>query len=53
MTPLYKQMLKELGLDAVYGIDFETYWASDYTLFWLATTDYIYDPRFEVQLVAV
>lgn len=53
MTPLYKQMLKELGLDAVYGIDFETYWASDYTLSRLATTDYIYDPRFETQLVAV
>lgn len=53
MTPLYKQMLKELGLDAVYGIDFETYWASDYTLSRLATTDYIYDERFETQLVAV
>lgn len=45
--------MRALGLDAIYGIDFETYWASDYTLTRLATTDYIYDPRFETQLVAV
>lgn len=53
MTPAYKAMLKELKLQAVYGVDFETYWAADYTLSKLATTDYVYDPRFESQLVAV
>ncbi|HRP74528.1 MAG TPA: DNA polymerase [Rhodocyclaceae bacterium] len=53
MTPAYKAALKELKLDAGYGIDFETYWAADYTLSKLATTDYVYDARFETQLVAV
>lgn len=48
-----KTVMKAMQIDAVYGIDFETYWADDYTLKKQATTDYIYDPRFEAQLIAV
>jgi hypothetical protein len=48
-----KQCMRELKLDAVYGLDWETFWSQDYTLSKLATTDYIYDQRFETQLVAV
>lgn len=53
MTPTYKKLLKALKLDAVYGLDAETYWASDYTLRTLATTEYVCDPRFEGQIVSV
>lgn len=48
-----KKLLRELGIDAVYGVDFETFWSQDYTLKKLATTDYVYDERFEMQLAAV
>ncbi len=48
-----KQLMKELKLDAVYGLDAETYWANDYTLKKMATTEYVTDPRFELQMVAV
>jgi hypothetical protein len=48
-----KDILKALGLDEFYAIDTETFWANDYTLSRMATTEYITDPRFELQLVAV
>ena len=48
-----KAALKQLGLTAVYGIDLETYYDNDYSLRKMATTEYICDPRFESQLVAV
>ena len=53
MTPTYKKLLRELKLDAVFGLDAETYWASDYTLRTLATTEYVCDPRFEGQIVSI
>lgn len=50
-----KKLLRQLRLENVYGLDAETYWASDYTLSdkKIGTTDYIIDPRFELQLVSV
>ena len=53
MTPTYKKLLKELKLDAVYGIDIETFWGTKYTLRTTATTEYICDPRFEGQIASV
>lgn len=48
-----KELKKALGVDAIYGIDAETYWADSYTLSSLATTEYVTDPRFELQMMAV
>lgn len=48
-----KQLLKAVGCDQIVGIDFETFWSEDYTLKKLATTEYVYDERFEMQLAAV
>jgi hypothetical protein len=50
-----KQLKKELKLDSIYGLDAETYWAKDYSLSdkKRGTTDYVIDPRFELQLMAV
>ena len=53
MTPTYKKLLKELKLDARYGIDIETFWGTKYTLRMMATTEYICDPRFEGQIASV
>jgi hypothetical protein len=43
----------ERPIDAVITIDFETYYADDYTLSNMTTEGYIRDPRFEVILVGV
>lgn len=48
-----KELCNALKVDAVHGIDFETYYDGDYSLKKMSTTDYIYDPRFEMQLVAI
>lgn len=48
-----KELCSVLGVDAVHGIDFETYYDNDYSLKKMSTTDYIYDPRFEMQLIAI
>src|SRR5690242_5582275 len=53
MNPLLKGLLKSLSLDAIAGVDYETYYDDDYSLKKIPTTEYIYDPRFETQLVAV
>lgn len=47
------ELLKAIRCTQIVGLDFETFWADDYTLSKLATTDYIYDGRFEMQLGAV
>lgn len=46
---------RAFGIDAIYGCDWETYWASDYTLSdkKRGTTEYVTDTRFEAQLIAV
>jgi DNA polymerase bacteriophage-type len=48
-----KDIMKRLGLDNVFCIDVETYYDDDYSLRKMATTEYICDPRFELQTVAV
>ncbi len=50
-----KPLLSHFNLDAIYGVDAETYWASDYSLSdkKRGTTDYIIDDRFELQLMSV
>lgn len=50
-----KQTLKLFDIDAIYGVDFETFYCSKtgYSLKKMATTEYIFDERFEAQLVAV
>lgn len=51
----FKALYKAFGIDAIYGLDDETFWSSDYTLSdkKRGTTDYIIDDRFELQLVSV
>lgn len=48
-----KPLLRDLNLEAVVGVDFETYYADDYTLRKMATTDYVMDPRFKVHMASV
>jgi hypothetical protein len=48
-----KQLLKQFGLTAIYGLDFESVWGDDFTLKKLATTEYICDERFGVHCVSV
>lgn len=48
-----KELLKAFDLDAIVGLDWETYYDDDYSLRKMAQTEYITDPRFESQLVAV
>jgi hypothetical protein len=43
----------ERPIDAIITIDFETYYADDYTLSSMTTEQYVRDPRFEVILVGV
>lgn len=49
------ELKKAFGIDAIYGLDAETYWAADYTLAdkTRGTTEYVTDPRFELQLMSV
>lgn len=51
LKPLYRAF----NIDSIYGLDAETYWADDYTLSdkKRGTTDYVIDPRFELQLMSV
>jgi hypothetical protein len=56
MTPYTTQEILaalERPIDAVITIDFETYYADDYTLSSMTTEGYVRDPRFEVILVGV
>jgi DNA polymerase len=49
-----KNVLKQFNIGAIYGIDFETYWdPKDYSLKKMATTEYIFDPRFKSVMAAV
>lgn len=45
--------MRSLGVDAVYGLDFETYYDDTLSLRKMATTEYVTHPDMEVQLVAV
>ena len=46
-------LLDFLELDQIIGMDWETYWAKDYTLSNMATSEYIYDPRFKAHMCSV
>lgn len=46
-------LLRAFNLDAIVGLDYETYWADDYTLSKMATTEYVTDPRFKTHMVSV
>jgi DNA polymerase len=50
-----KDVLKLFDIDAIYGIDWETYYCtkSKYSLKSMATTEYIFDKRFNAHMVAV
>lgn len=48
-----KLLVPEFTPEHVLTIDFETYWAQDYSLTALGTSDYVMDPRFEIIGVGV
>ena len=48
-----KALLDSLELDGIVGIDYETFWAKDYTLLGLPTSEYIYDERFKTHCCSV
>ncbi len=48
-----QKVLDTLEIEAIYGIDFETYWADDFTLKSIPTTEYICDERFKAHCVSV
>lgn len=48
-----KDLLAALKLDAIVGLDWETYYADDYSLRKMSTTEYIVDPRFKTHMVSV
>lgn len=49
------ELLEYLELDAIVGLDFETYWAKDYRMgkSHLSTSEYILDPRFKAHMCSV
>ena len=47
------ELLTTFKLEAIYGIDIETYYDKTYSLKKLATTEYIYDERFAAHCIAV
>lgn len=46
-------LLTTFKLEAIYGIDYETYYSKEYSLKKLATTEYIFDERFAAHCIAV
>ena len=44
-------LVKEVDLDRLVSIDFETYYDQDYTLSKLSTSEYVRDPRFKAQMM--
>jgi hypothetical protein len=50
-----KKLLKQLGLDAIYGLDAETKWGDKYRMGkqHLPTTEYVIDPRFKLWCMSV
>lgn len=48
-----KDLLAALKLDAIVGLDWETYYADDYSLRKMSTTEYIVDERFKTHMVSV
>jgi len=46
-------LLTRLNLDGIVGLDYETFWAKDYTLSQMATTEYVTDPRFKMHMCSV
>src|SRR5476651_615768 len=47
------QLLKYFKLDAIIGLDAETFFSKEYTLKTMATTEYIMDTRFKLHCWAV
>lgn len=48
-----KDLLKQFKLKQLFCVDVETYYDDDYSLRKMPTTEYICDPRFELQTVAI
>lgn len=46
-------LLRLLDVDAIVGFDAETYYDDDYSLKKMATSEYVYDPRFKLHMGAV
>jgi DNA polymerase len=46
-------LLKHFDIDAIIGIDFETFYGKKYSLRSMATTEYIVDPRFKAHCVSL
>lgn len=47
------ELLDRLKLDAIVGLDWETYYDNDYSLSKMATTEYITDERFKAHMISV
>lgn len=48
-----KDLLAALKLDAIVGLDYETYYDKDYSLRKMSTTEYIVDARYKTHMVSV
>lgn len=54
MNPDLKRAMRALNINAIYCMDYETYWhPKDYSLSKMATTEYVFDERFNAHMVSV
>lgn len=47
------ELLAPYGIDEVYGIDFETFYSTEYSLRRMPTTNYVTDPQFKTHMASV
>lgn len=47
------ELCRRFNLDGIVGLDWETFWSSDFTLKKFPTTEYVYDERFKAHMCSV
>lgn len=54
LQPDLKRAMRALNINAIYCMDYETFWdPKDYSLSKMATTEYVFDKRFNAHMVSV